>query len=99
MHPSNHRFLYKYPVFPYLHEPYLPKIFLTLHTHLLRWHIHRILGGFGGAGITVAGLALLMEISTTLERDLGIQEIIIGVGYTLGPTLGELLLLLLSIPY
>ena len=51
----------------------------------------RILEGVGGAFVQVAGLALIMEHTDNLIRDVAIQEMMSGIGYAVGPFIGGLL--------
>lgn len=47
----------------------------TMHSFMLG----RLLQGAGFQGTLVAGVALLMESSDDLERDMGYQELVVGV--------------------
>jgi len=48
----------------------------------------RLLQGAAGACVNVSAFALVMEVSTDLARDMGVQEVVVGAGFMLGPTLG-----------
>jgi len=53
--------------------------------------LSRVLEGVGSAFVQVAGLALLMEHTENLIRDVAINELMSGVGYAVGPFFGGLL--------
>jgi len=48
----------------------------------------RLLQGTGSTCIQVSGLALIMQHSSQLATDVGIQEMMAGIGYSVGPLLG-----------
>ncbi len=41
----------------------------------------RVVQGVGGGCINVAGMALLLQVSTNIERDVGLDQAAIGLGY------------------
>lgn len=43
--------------------------------------IMRVVQGIGGGCINVAGMALLLQVSTNIERDVGLDQAAIGLGY------------------
>lgn len=53
------------------------------------WHMTaRLMEGAGGGLVNVAAFALVMEVSEssgTLTRDVGVQEVLTGVGFIAGP--------------
>jgi MFS family permease len=59
------------------------------------WHMAaRLLEGAGGGCVNVAAFALVMEVSEasgTLTRDMGIQEVMTGIGFITGPATAGLL--------
>jgi MFS family permease len=57
-------------------------------THMAAHLAARLVQGAAGACVNVSAFALVMEVSTDLARDMGVQEVVVGAGFMLGPTLG-----------
>lgn len=55
---------------------------------LLAW---RVLQGIAGGCIQVAGMALLLQVSDNIERDVGLDQVAIGLGFIIGPPAGGML--------
>jgi len=48
----------------------------------------RILQGVGSQGANASSLALIMEVSDSLQADMGVIEFVWGLGYMIGPPIG-----------
>jgi 3-hydroxyisobutyrate dehydrogenase len=55
-------------------------------THMAAHLAARLVQGAAGACVNVSAFALVMEVSTDLARDMGVQEVVVGAGFMLGPT-------------
>lgn len=53
--------------------------------------IGRFLQGVGTQGTNSAGVAIILETSSNVQRDMGFQELMVGFAYMLGPFAGGLM--------
>jgi len=66
-------------------------VLFALGTRVSLHVLARFLQGSAGACVNVSAFALVLEVSQALPRDLGVQEVVVGAGCMVGPTLGGFL--------
>ena len=59
--------------------------------HIASHLFARLLQGVAGALVNVSAFSLVIEVSTNVPKDVGVQEVVIGAAYMLGPTVGGFL--------